>query len=307
MAAYKILWAIHPFEENKAGQKRAIELIELLAKKQQVVVQPVHIVSPEAIHWAGKVPLSSLKEISENALLEVEKITEKVKKARVHLPHLLYNTEVSTERDVKKLVGYAKKHNFDAILCNSHNKSNFETFFFGSFTETLLMKSSVPCLIVQPQSKAIQKLDKILYPTDLLQKDNKVAFHLAKFCKNFNTKLELFHKVASPIDPLVQNGSYMLGGGWISVGEFFQSDFDAKLRKLSKMKEHFKSKGVSVVGNIVTEADSVAFCVNKYAKKSKCDLVAVSTRAKSKTSFKLGSISKNIMQTSDLPIWMFHA
>ena len=304
---FKVLWAINPFDEDQCVFDRSIEVLKLLNKAKAINLIPVFVLSPETLKFAGQLSVKDLRQFAPEARAKIETKMHGLAEIQSSLPHIIFNTSVSTSADVKKINQFAVKQSVDLILCSKHTRSDFSTIFLGSFTESLLMASKVPLLIVPNRKQKIDSLKNIAFPVDLVHNQGVVFRKLAQFVKEFSGRLSLVHKLPSPVDPLLQNSSYMLGGGWISVGEFFKLDIKQRKDKLAKLQTKMAGFGVKVKTEMITEPGSIAEGVRKLQKEQAVDMIALNSRARSRTSYFLGSVARAITKEVDCPIWIFHA
>ena len=303
---FKIAWAMNPFDEDENVFLRSIELLKLLNKKKEIIVVPTFVLSPETLKWAGDLPKKDLQHFAPQALSKMEHWTKKLKNIHHSLPHIIFNTKVSTTRDVKAINHFAIKNSVDLILCANHTRSDLSRMFLGSFTESLLMVSKVPLLIVPNRKEKITSLGNVAFPVDLINNQSASFKKLGDFVSTFGSKLTLLHKIPTPIDPLLQNSSYLMGGGWISVGEFFKLDIGQRKQRLNKLKEKMASYGVKAKVELLSDPGSIAESVQNYKEAKRINLIALNTSAKTKTTYFLGSVARAITKEVDCPIWIFH-
>lgn len=306
MKHYRILWAINPLDEDQRVFDRAVEMIKAINKKTEVQVMPVYVLNPEVVRWAGEIPLQELKKFTGEVSLQIEKRTKKLGKIHCSLPVVLHNTDLSTTKSVKKILKYAKTHAIDAILSVSHAKSEFSNMLLGSFSETLLMQSKLPVIMVPNTSEKIKGLNNLVFPVDLANQDTKAINEITKFSKKINAKLTLVHKMPNSVDPMLQSGSYMLGGGWISVGEFFQADMNQRKEALKKLKASLSKKIEKVNTKLLDGEGSIAGEVHEYVNKKNIPMIAVTTSSTNRAGFILGSVARSIIKESNKPVIVLH-
>lgn len=306
MKRFKILWAMNPMDEDRNVFNRATEMIKAIQKKHQVQVIPVYVMTPEIVNWAGQIPIKELKKFTGDVSLKMEKELKTLKGIHSSLPEILYNTDTSTTRSIKKLLGFAKAHSVDAILTVSHSRSEFANMFLGSFTESLLMKSKIPLIVVPNNTKKITNINKIVFPVDLVHSETAHFKNIAKFSKMMRAKLNLVHKLPNPVDPVLQHSSYMLGGGWISVGEFFKLDVQQRKERLAKLKNKIQKNTDSVSAKILEGPGSISGEVKSYMDKNKIPMLAINTSAKNRASYIIGSVARSVIKESDRPVLVMH-
>lgn len=306
MKRYKIIWAMNPMDEDRNVFKRACEMIKSIQKKHIVQVIPVYVMNPDIVNWAGQIPLKELKKFSGDVSLKMEKELKALKNIHCALPEILFNTDTSTSKSVKKLLGFAKSHSADAILTVSHSRSEIENMFLGSFTEKLLVKTNIPLIIVPNSSKSIGTINKIAFPVDLAVTNSSSYKCIANFSKMMKANLNLVHKLPNPVDPLLQHSSYMLGGGWISIGEFFKQDTKQRKENLGKLKARLEKQGGKVSMKVLDGPGSIAGEVKTYMDNKKIPMLAINTSSKSRASYIVGSVARSIIKETNRPVILLH-
>ena len=125
---------------------------------------------------------------------------------------------------------------------------------------------------------------------------------MADYAKKLNAEILLFHKQADPLDPIIQQGVYSLGGGWVSVQNFIDSEVDEKNERLEKMEALIRKKDVKVTRVFDSSSDGLVESIGKTAKKNSVDLVSVLTQSGTWTAALLGSVARGLVRNSDVPV-----
>src|SRR3989344_3602971 len=159
----KIIWAIDPYGETKI-QASAAALAKSVSQHNDVDVVYIHGNS-------GSLPFEVERVKKESVRFGLSRAEEKLKKILIELkfkprkqPQILAHDSAYVRTDVKTLVSYAKKVKADAVLVSTNARIGFMRQALGSFSETLVLESAIPTMIVNPKAKVASRPGTILFP-----------------------------------------------------------------------------------------------------------------------------------------------
>ena len=209
----------------------------------------------------------------------------------------------SLRQAVKSLVSRAKTEQANLIVVGTHARRGFSRFFLGSFTETLLLQSKIPVLVVNPSSKP-RPMDRILFPTDF-STPSKAAFRkVVALSRALGGRITLLHVIPHPIEPVFQSGVYLLGGGWVSVPEFMQKTEENQRKIAQTWVQEAARTGVDV--DIVFESGlkGVYSAILSQAEALKAGLIAMAAESGPVASTLMGSVTRQVVRDASCPVWI---
>ena len=162
----KVIWAYDPFEGTAEARAAVVSTLALLREKLKVAIQPLYVLSPASFNLQMSLSQPHVKQYVPSA----EKVMESSLK-EIHLdglagPEVIVQRAESLRDAVKTFLTYAKSKRADLIVTATHANQGLSRLLLGSFTETLILHSKLPVLVVNPTAKA-RPIQKILFPTDL--------------------------------------------------------------------------------------------------------------------------------------------
>jgi len=101
-------------------------------------------------------------------------------------------TVVTTGDPVITISDYAVENNFDLLILGTKGESRLEEILFGSTSVDIMKQSRIPVLAV-PSNAKYYGIQKIVYATELEEKDIAVIQHLCDFAKFFDAEVVVFH------------------------------------------------------------------------------------------------------------------
>jgi nucleotide-binding universal stress UspA family protein len=303
-----ILWSLDAFPDQLDLHTKTVQWLQVLASggwKNKLRIIPVYVLSPSQLSLPMEYGLPFIESYRENSEKALRQITSKLKIKGLQKGQVVVDRGSSTTSAAKTLISTAKKEKADLIVLGSHGRKGAKRFFLGSFAETLVLNSMIPVLVVTPQSKLPSqksKVKKILFPTDLTR-GHEIAFNKAlKVSQSFGAQLTVMHALVSPVEPLLQSGVQMAGGGWVPVGAFFEKEASKKRKMLEGLEMKMKSEKVDgdilLIQNPTSSTDSIV----QKAKKG-YDLIFMAAQSGLIASLFLGSITRQVIREATVPIW----
>lgn len=292
----KWIVAVDPFSDLNplpvANYARAI------ANQNNESLLGAYVLGPESLNWTG--------EFSGPWITKYKPVAEKqaeVLRQKLNMPiEVVPCRSPGLRNSVATLAKFAKKVKAEGIVVGTHGRSGLERLVLGSFTETLILTASVPVVIVHPSQPVPTSLRRIVVPTDLSPASIKFISRVGEMAKRSGAAIELFYKLPDPLDPILQQGVYAVGGGWVSVQSYLDDDTRDKEAKLREIVERLKAKGVSAKSTIDTTSTALVPAMNTFAADVKADMIALLTQAGGMTAAILGSVARDLTRTANIPL-----
>lgn len=295
--ARKIIWALDPFETDIPAPAHLIAALGGAAAHAKI--EPVYVLGTDELGLP--VP------VAEDAMIR--------KLARVRLPGLQTPRVVTYDggtvgAGVNALLKHAKANGADLIITGTHSRKGLPRLFLGSFAETLLLRSQIPVLVTHPKSskdagKRKGSIRKIVFPSDL-GPGSRRSFHralaLARAC---HARLVLVHGIPHPVEPLIQSGTTLLGGGWLPSTEFITRAEEAARKTLKHWVNEALQAGVKATFTIQTAPLPVRDIVLSAARKA--DLIAMSAESGPMATALVGSVTRQVVREAQCPVWVVRA
>ncbi len=291
----RVVWAVDVFEpeENKA---KVLRLLKSFTTKTNSQVEIVHILNyayvppyPSNIpSWGEALQVLADKKINELAdSSEIPNIKTKV---------LLVPDASSTRKNVDMLLEYVKDIKADAILVATHARSGVPRLVLGSFAETLLLKSQVPVLTVNPDADITEKISHILFPTYFTPHSHNAFITVLTLAKRLGAQLTLYYK-----EPLIQSGSYAMPLGLYA---YMESEIETRRQISSKWREQGEALGVSTTVELDETPGRAALAISEYATDKGVDLIAMVTRSDLMSAILLGSATRQVVRHAQCPVFV---
>ncbi len=298
----KILWCLDVFEEKNDIYNRTINVLENITKEHASSIEPVYLLSPEQF----ELPVEFTPSWVEHYHPKAKKAAEN--KLKEHpLPGLLPIKIIGHEKpsisgSITSLLNYAKKENANLIVVGSHGRRGLSRLFVGSFAEALLLRSPLPIMIVGPHSINVDGFKEILFPTDLGENFYGVFREVLKLAGQLKTKLTLLHVIPNPIEPVVQSGAFLLGGGWVPISGYLEKEEKKQREIAERWIRKAKSHGIDAQFVLDYSKHGVLSAIHEHAK-NHC-FIAMAAQSGPLSAAFLGSITRQVARSASCPVWL---
>lgn len=291
--------AIDPFSD--LDLEPLICFAKAAAAKSSGRLIAAYVLSPESLNWTGEFSgpwIAKYKPVAEKKISEL--------KARYGMDvEVIPCRSTGLSASVETLVKFGKKVKAEGLVVGTHGRSGLERWVLGSFAETLVLAAGRPVVVVNPAHSVPQDVRRIVVPIDLSPATLKFVPKIGEWAKSMGADVDLYYKLPDPLDPILQQGVYAVGGGWVSVQSYLDEDTKDKEQTLRDLVRKLEAKGVKAKWTIDTSSPSPIQGVVDYAQKSGADLIAVLTQSGKLTAAVLGSVARQLIRTSAVPVIIF--
>ena len=287
----KALWALEPFHQDTMRVKGMYNTLrQLVGSPSRIEVGFVANRSQPSLNLAFDIPEKERFNIYLRKLIKQE-----FRKARIKLEnkkiHLVEHHTISTTKDVDRFLKLASDRGADLIGLFTHARKGYLRFVIGSFAETAIHRSKLSLLIFNPQTKVAPKIKNVLYAGDFSSTSKKHLKTVIAYCKKLNSNLTVFHHAEATYK-------------W-SLDES-NPKIHAYRRKVNRMKSWIEQEchraGLAAEVVIVDDFAPTYELIFANMKKKKIDLVAVSAKAGPMVALMGGSITRQIVRCSNVPV-----
>lgn len=299
-----ILWALDPFDTTFDTPKLS-RITEELSLTFDAQIEIVYVLSRKSLNWTGEFSRGWIRKYEPITKEALEKIADELKlHPRVTILSVPQKSTLSL--DVKRLLDYAKKVKARAIVVNTHKRKGLERWYLGSFAETALLHTKVPLIMLSPHSDW-HDIKRILIPTDFSKESYRSLKQMLPELKKMNSEVVLFHKLPDAIEPIMQMGAHMAGGGWVSIYQYMENESGEREKDALKWQKWLSDHGISCVYDIEEKPGPVVESILRKAEEYDCQLIAVQSHVSPIASTFIGSVARQLVRQSDRPVMVTHS
>jgi nucleotide-binding universal stress UspA family protein len=292
----KWLLAVDPFSNDSA--ESILKLTQAFGIASKFPIEAVYILSPASLNWSGDFNgnwVKNYKPIAEDKLAEFITNSE--------IQHtVVVCREPGLRASINTLLDFARKSKATCIVTTTHARTGLERMALGSFAETLILSSRIPVLVLNPSQRVPDTVRKILVPVDFSKDSRKLTDAAARYAKALGAGIVLYHKQTDPLDPVIQQGVYSLGGGWISVQKYIDEESLAKTKQLNRLEAYVQKQGVECAHILDASPGGLIESIDQVARESGADLISVLTRSGPWSAVLLGSVARSLVRNSSVPV-----
>lgn len=297
----KWLFAVDPFSD--LNYKAVTNFLQTAAASAGAEVYGAYVLAPEPLNWTGDFSGAWLKRYKPVAESQAEEFSAKLGIEVEVVP----SRKAGLKHTVETLVKYAEKIGATCIVVCTHGRSGLERWVLGSFAESVLLTSKIPVVALNPTQPMPKEIGKIFVPTDLSPKSVKFILKVAEFATVVGASVKLFFRQPDPLDPMIQQGVYAVGGGWVSVQAYLDEGYQEDKKKLAKICEGIRKRGIDcdTLTAVAQGSSSLVNTIEESAQQHGADLIAVLTQSGPVAATLLGSVARGLVRTSPIPVLIY--
>lgn len=297
---HPVLWAVDPYSKIQKKSFRALKFIRQLSPSKPGI-ELTYIVSPESLKWDSTFSTLWLNRLQSTALKAMSKVHLK----GVSGQNALINSNSKRASDAQFICQYAKQRKAEFMVLNTHARAGLERMFLGSFTEAALSKTEVPLLILNPHAKLPAKVRRVLVPIDLTPKSVAAFKTMIPFLQGLKAEVILYYKLMDPIEPVVQSGVLMAGGGWVGFDQFRSRDIRKRKAEMQKVIRVLRKHRIAASGIVEDRFGLIPNLAQQVAKRERCQLILMGTQVGVAGTILWGSVARAMARESRLPLMVF--
>lgn len=303
-----LVWAVDAFEPPGDLLNSAVRALQSMAPRLEAEVEPVYLLTPSQINLATEFSelaaapsARSYRPAAEKALGE---LIRGFAIPRILPPRVLVVDSTSTHMAVDALSRYAEGIEAEAIVVSSHGRSGLGRFLLGSFAETLMLYSKRPVIIVHPGGKPSSDLNRLLVPTDLTEAAKPFWDQSLRLAQSLGMEVLLFHCVPYPVEPVIQSGVYLLGGGWLPIHAYMTEEIQRRQKRVDEWISEGQAMGLKVNGSIYAEGGGISDSILRNAVEHRVSLISMAVQSGPITSAIIGSVTREVVRRAPCPVWI---
>lgn len=290
------LVAIDPFSDLSVGS--SLKSLRDQAAEQGAELVAAYVLAPASLNWTGDFSGAWQKRYQPMAQEQMAKSLSSLGiKGEV-----LVGTKSGTRSAVDVLLKHARKIKADRIVVASHARRGIERWILGSFAETIILSSKIPVEVFHPEMNLKPHVSRIIVPVDIDGKNGKTIKAVTAMAKAAKSEVVLFYKEPNPLDPIVQQGVYALGGGWVSLQSYLDDAAAKTSKKLKLIADQMNKSGACTSYETDSSVLDLVSAIVDCAKRKSADLIVVSTKSGPVGAAVLGSVARGLVRHGDFPI-----
>lgn len=295
----RITWAVDAFMEREI-EARATQPLRALAKQLELQIEPVYILTPDQVNVTPDFFPEWAKTYGPEAQRSLDSIL-----GRIGIEHLLpakvvVESTASLRKAADRLIEQAHESHSELILVTTHARRGVSRFLLGSFAETLILHSKLPVLVINPENKPQEKIEHILFPTDLSRQSRRGFEATVKLAQKLDSEIVLYYKVVQPI-PVVFPQAPMMP---VYASE---AELNERTKLAGAWCEWARSQGITARVLVDEVPGDIPSAIIRTAGQEHCGLIAMISQLGPISSVLLGSIARQVIRRADCPVWVQHS
>jgi nucleotide-binding universal stress UspA family protein len=292
-----LVWAVDALAEQASAHVRVANVLKWWTKTGTASIHPVYVISSDRLRLGSALGAHTESEVQKSALLRLTNQLSKIKLPGMQSPEVVLARGYSLRSEAGTLVDRARALGADAILTGTYGRKGMARLLMGSFTETLVLHSSLPIVTVPPA--APQGPGPIVFGTDFSPESRRAAHLLVPLAQRTKSKITLVHFVSPQFSYLVEP----LSGTPFYRQKSGESWKEAEAQ-LETLKSELAPKGVKVDTLLLKKGDSAAVALAVAAQRLRAKLVAVASIKGGIDAAVAGSTARQLIRAAKCPVWV---
>ncbi len=301
----RIAWLVNLYGDPVAQHTHGAEILRGLCRQLGAVVVPVYCLEPAVATGA----LGSVSESSARAE-SAERLNKLLKSLRVPSagePLVISPGDLDQSMGGRAAAAAAAiaKARVLFTLVHTHARSAAGRFFFGSFSEEFISRSTRPMLIVNPYAEQPENYARITYATDFSDPSVAAFKKLLPFAKTLGASVTIDHQITVKELPLFMSGA--------ATRKQYKEELlerENAARALAKPMERAASRAevsCTVTVHLERGAKTAAAGILKRAKADEASVIALAARGDVERPMVFGGTARWLMRRADRPVLVFPA
>lgn len=301
-AVHHVVWAIDPFHDSPSNQLVAGQALKSMHPTTELKIQPVSLLLAGKYDKQSQYFLETWSELESIAQKNLKSILQGFSIPGLLEPVLIRQPAPSHGSAVNALIKFALDENADEILVSSHGRSGTARFLMGSFAESLVLKSPLPTLVVNPKVHPSGEIKHILFPTDFCDK-SRVAFErVVDLAAESRAGILLFHKLRY----LYPEFGYPFVVPNVSIDSLKNFE-DAALSQANEWALWGENHGVNVRAHVSSKAGYALDEILRISEKlGSSGMIAMASQSGPIASVILGSLTRQVLREAPCPVLVIH-
>lgn len=305
----KVAWAVDPYENQRDLQNKVSQILMCLEEHKDIEIYPVYILTQPLWAYTPAENESFTREREHAAVDNLRWLIESLENHRIQKPVILKQTGGSVSSSVDLICEFLEEEGFDMVVVSSHGRSGFKRLIMGSFAETLLLRSSIPVLVIGAKNESIQDIRHILYPSELIDSSEEIFKAVVEFCRDMDARLTIFHAATRP-DFLGYD--YNLGyvmedtsGGTMTLHQMFEEELAKKKAKADTWIHWAEYRGVNADYMIESSSHSIDESICEVAVNRNIGMIVMESRTGALEAAVIGSVTRKVVRAARCPVLVF--
>ncbi len=299
-----ILVALDPFANDQVSLKKAMNTTKNLANALDTVIDPVSVVSPDQLQWPSRFDGTWAKQFEKAARASLKKVATSTG-IKVENIEILSQPVHSLKASVTALIDEADKRKPLAIAVFTHHRKSPAFRFFGTFATALLAKGSCPLVFVNAKGKDVRAFKRVLFATDFSPESERAFASVVKMALTMRAEIILFHALV-PINVEVYASAGLMGG-IANYDAFVKDEEEQSTSDAKRWIETARAAGVEARFSLQHASFRASVAIVEAAHSLKADMIAVCSKTTGASVVFLGSVTRDLIETSKLPLLVIPA
>ncbi len=298
----KIIWAVDPYQNDLGSLRSEGELLgRWFGKHSKAAIEPVFVLTPAVWPLPSRYFDEALPQLKDEARKKLDHFYSWLDLSWFSRPTLLTHPSDHVENVVRTLLDHATKRRASLIVARTHARRGLSRAILGSVAETLLLRSPIPLLFLNPNHELsdFARGSRILFPTDLDKRSEKAFNQVLRIAKARGATIDLVHGIKKPRADFKR----LLGIKKTAITD----EISVRRKEAERLKALAAKAGVRLRSHLLRTDRSVDELILEQAKRLRPALIAMEAKSGEVRSVFAGSATRRVVRGAPCPVWAIHA
>jgi nucleotide-binding universal stress UspA family protein len=298
----KIFWAIDPAQKPEESA-HLVKEIKFWANRLNCDVQPVSIFSKSILNIPADLVFPWKESFQDMAHLFLDRYLKFAEANEFLPPEIIFETVTSNRKAALIFAKHAEQKNAFMIFANTRCQKSWNPWRLGSFTETLLVNSRIPMLLMNPKSKPTTKIANVLFPTDFSPGAKQALVKLEPWLQAFHSNVILFNQIETTF---IYAADFNGSTNFVDLEPILRDLENSRRKKAKVWSARLRKKKIQSQIIVDRQKEFLGNQIVDIAKKENVDLIAFANRSGRMAQAMLGSVAKDILLLATCPVLVFY-
>lgn len=296
----QLIWSLDAFSENQAELKETVDFLKVLEKKNQLKISPIYILSPKQMDSTKGFSLATAEHFAMAAEMNLREKLQKIDLKNIQPPEVIIEYRPSVQQPIDRLAAMAKKNGKDFIILRTNARKGKDNIELGSFTESLMIYTSTPLMVINPQLKTPQQYKRIVFLTDFSPESKKSFKKICQLALQLGLDVTIAHKLPDfSLPSAISKQAQQINIEKIKA--HFESEKNQIQQKSAKWIEDIKKQKIKGQLKWIEGSADLKDSILDFCNEQNESYIAFALQS-SKESTLPGSITRHVMKSCQNPV-----
>lgn len=298
----KIVWLVDAYTEDKDLFEKTARVLAAYHRRRNIPIQPLYVMSPDQLGVSPIVFSSIMTETKPAIEKKLRQLIDSAGLVGILPPAIVISRNISLTSAINAALEYGRANQATLIVTSSLSRKGVSHFLFGSFAESLVLRSDIPTVVITPKMQPAP-MRHMLFTTDLGETSREAFELVVREAQRSGQKLTLFNRYENYF-PYGELSFHLTPQHHTEI----EADLKRRGDELQRWADRARKNSVEAEAKLDRGSSnkSVSDSIFSAAKEVGADCIGVTSQSGPLVRGILGSTTRQVLRLSECPVWVFH-